>query len=168
MKPQPVECEFEADVLCAVLQSRWPEQAEPALREHAAHCHICADVATVSSAIAVEADQSRMAVEVPDAGRVWWVAQRRARSEAAKTAGRPITAVQVLAFSAAMGIIGACFGATSEWLQGSLKWFRGFLAGVDIKSSVLAGHELMIIGIIAVVLIVPFAIALATAKDSRS
>ena len=45
---RPIECEFEADVLAAVLQSRWPDRAEAPLREHAALCPICRDVARVA------------------------------------------------------------------------------------------------------------------------
>lgn len=165
MNTPVVECEFEADVLCAVMQSRWPERVDAELLEHAKSCAICQEVTLVSCALTEEAEQTLATAPVPDAGRVWFVAQMRARREAAKTAGRPITAIQVLAFSAAMGILGACFGATSEWLQNGLKWFRGFLGSVDLSSSVLAGHGLVIAGALALILVVPFAVAYAIGRD---
>lgn len=45
-----IECEFEADVLAAALQSRWPERVDTELRAHVSTCDICSDVATVAVA----------------------------------------------------------------------------------------------------------------------
>src|SRR5262249_53669066 len=101
-----VECEFEAETLAAVLQSRWPDRVEAQLRSHAVECAICADVAAVASAIEAEREEMRAAVIVPDSGRVWWMAQIRARREASETAGRPITAAQVIALACAVGLLG--------------------------------------------------------------
>ena len=39
------------------------------------------------------------AAVLPDSGRVWWKAQMRARREAVEAVGRPITAIQVVAFT---------------------------------------------------------------------
>ena len=102
---QPVECEFEAEVLSAVLQSRWPERADPALQAHVADCTICSDVAAGAGVIEDAREEMRAEVVVPDSGRVWWLARVRARQEAAKTAARPITATQMIA--------GAC--AVARW-----------------------------------------------------
>ncbi|MCU1328410.1 MAG: hypothetical protein JWN34_3780 [Bryobacterales bacterium] len=152
-----VECEFEADVLTAVLQSRWPERTDGSLRAHAATCPICSDVVAVAGAIHCEAEQTLPAGNIPDAGRVWWVAQMRARREAAKTAGRPITAVQVLAFSAAMGLLGACFGATSEWFQTVVR-----LAGsIDVHWQTVG----LFGGVAALVILIPFALVMAIGRD---
>src|SRR5437868_10405111 len=112
-----IECEFEADVLAAVLQSRWPEHVDAALREHVVHCEICSDVAVVAGAL----QEIPAPAALPNAGKVWWQAQLRARRESAAAAGRPITATQVLAFACAMGLMGACFGATSTWFQAGLR-----------------------------------------------
>ena len=68
---QPVECEFEAEVLSAVLQSRWPERADPALQAHVADCTICSDVAAVAGVIEDAREEMRAEVIVPDSGRVW-------------------------------------------------------------------------------------------------
>ena len=46
-----VECEFEADVLAAALQSRWPDQVDAELRAHVAQCPICSDVVTITCAV---------------------------------------------------------------------------------------------------------------------
>src|SRR5271157_3042876 len=119
----PIECELESEVLAAVLQNRWPEQVDASLREHVAACAICADVVAIAGAIDDAREEMRAHAVVPDSGRVWWLAQLRARREAAEAAGRPITAAQVIALAAVMGLLGACFGATSKWFQSSLGWF---------------------------------------------
>jgi hypothetical protein len=86
----PVACEFEAEVLAAALHGHWDNE----LRSHVANCAICADVATIGTAI----DASReTAPAIPDSGRVWWLAQHRARLEAAEAANRPMLAAQVIA-----------------------------------------------------------------------
>ena len=89
---------------------------------------ICAETALVAAAIDDSREQLRAAAVVPDAGRVWWLAQLRARREAIQTAGRPITLIQVVAFACATGLLGAClgacFGATSAWFQSALRWIQ--------------------------------------------
>lgn len=147
-----MECPFEADALFAAIHSKW----EPALREHVATCPVCADVAVVSRAIHQEME-TPLTVELPDAGRVWWMSQLRARREAARNAGRPITAIQVLAFSAAMGLLGACFGATSAWFQEAVKW----AGAIQLPWGMVA----LVGGLAALFLIVPFAIVAAIGRE---
>jgi hypothetical protein len=94
---QRVECEFEAEVLAAAIQSRWPDRVDASLRAHAEDCEICRDVAAIAGAIESAREDSRAHAHVPDAGRVWWLAQIRARREAARAAARPIEIVQIVA-----------------------------------------------------------------------
>jgi hypothetical protein len=157
----PVECEFEADVLAAVLQSRWPNGTDAALRSHVAGCAICSDVVAVAGMMDASREELRVAAQVPDSGRVWWVAQMRARREAARTAGRPITVAHVLAFACAMGLMGACFGATSEWFQGAL---RRLGEGFDLKQlltlagTVIAAHSGLALLVLGLIVAIPGAI----------
>ena len=140
-----IECEFEADVLAAVLQSRWPERVDGELRAHVPKCDVCSDVALIASAI----DGAREEAMVPEAGRIWWKSQLRARREAAAAAGRPITATQVMAFACAVGLIGACFGATSTW----------FVANVVVEHGALAGAMALML------LVVPAVVYFALGRD---
>ena len=166
---RPIECEFEADVLAAVLQSRWPDRAEAPLREHAALCPICRDVALVAAAIDGAREEDRPRVAVPDAGRVWWVAQMRARREAVRAAGRPITAVQVAALACAMGIVGACFGATSAWFQSALRRLgtaaEARLPLLASAASAIAAHGVLAIALVTLLLLLPAALCLAVWRD---
>jgi len=158
------ECVFESEVLAAVVQSRWPERVDPALRAHVAACEICADVAAIAGAMEECREETLVEVAVPDSGRVWWLAQMRARREAAKTAGRPITAVQVLTFACAMGLIGACFGATSTWFQSALRGM-GASAGFQDAVAVVAQHGALAVGMVALVLLVPAVVYLAIGRE---
>lgn len=152
------ECEFEAEVLAAVVQSRWPHHVDQELRQHASACAICSDVAKVAAAI--DSDQEQLRVEakaaVPDWSSVWWKAQLRARREAIKTAGRPITAVQVVAFGATVAVLGACFGATSAW-------FQQLLQSIPV-AALFADHAPLIIGTGVLMVLVP-ALCLALVRD---
>jgi hypothetical protein len=161
---KPIECELESEVLAAVLQNRWPEQVDARLREHVAACGICADVAAIAGAIDDAREEMRARAVVPDSGRVWWLAQMRARREATRAAGRPITAAQVIAFACAMGLLGACFGATSAWFQSALHRTASSLAVFKFQAlapfagAFVAEHGALLLGMAAMLLVVPAAI----------
>ncbi len=153
---KPVNCEFEAEVLAAVVEGRWPERVDAQLREHAAACRICAETALVTDAIEKARDESRAEAVLPDAGRVWWLAQLRARREALQAAERPITLVQVIAFACATGLLGvcfgACFGATSSWFQSALRWIQS-----QPVTGLVTGHILLASGVAALIVLIPAA-----------
>ncbi len=162
---KPVECEFEAEVLAATLQSRWPERVDADLRAHVAACAICSDVVSIAGAVDDAREEMRASAVVPDSGRVWWLAQLRARREAAEAAGRPITAVQVIAFACAVGLLGACFGATSTWFQAALGRMASSVAALPSATALLAGHGVLVLAVAAVLFVVPTAVYLATGRD---
>lgn len=159
-----LECEFEAEVLAAVLQGRWPERAGEELRAHANGCAICSDAAAVAAALEADREELRAEAVVPDAGRVWWRSQLRARREAAKLAGRPITAAQVLALASAAGLAGACFGATSAWFQAAVGRVAAELHSPAVQQLV-AEHGVAAIAGGALLLAVPAAVVLAILRD---
>jgi hypothetical protein len=168
---KPVECEFEADVLAAVVQSRWPGRVDAQLRQHVASCSICTDVAAVAGAFDGSLEAMRACAELPDASRVWWVAQLRARREAVAAAGRPITAVQLIAFACAVGLLGACVGATSTWFQSALKRIASNAASFDVgafltsTTTLLVEHGTLVLGLIAIVFLVPTVVYVALGRD---
>jgi hypothetical protein len=158
----PVECEFEADALAAVLQSRWPDGVDDDLRAHVARCAICSDVVAIGSAIDGAREDMHMRAVVPDSGRVWWLAQLRARREAAEAAGRPISAAQVVAFACAVGLLGACFGATSTWFQSALRWIA---SSIPSAAALFVQHGALVLAGALVLFVVPTAVLLALGKD---
>ena len=124
-----IECAHESDVLMMVTTGRWPERAPAELREHAAACDVCRDLALI--AVAIDAETvGPPAPSLPSAGTVWWRAQLRARQEAARAVVRPMTAAQALSMAALFGLAGAVFGATASWFQGAVRWFGGALGTV--------------------------------------
>jgi hypothetical protein len=163
----PFECEFESEVLAAVVQSRWPERTDPALRAHVSSCVICSDVALVAAAME-ESRETLPPPVVPDSGRVWWVAQMRARREGAKAAGRPITAAQVLAFALAMGLMGACFGATSLWFQNALQQMGSSFDWKELGAMAVAAmtaHAPLVALAVALVIAIPGIVYWVVARD---
>jgi len=161
---KPLDCKFESEVLAAVMEARWPERAEPELRAHVSSCAICAEVAAVGTALETERETLRTEAVVPDGGLVWWRAQMRARREAAKMAGRPITAAQVLALASAAGLAGACFGATSAWFQEALGRIAADVHALPVQQ-LLAEHGVAAAAAGAVLLLVPAAVVLAILRD---
>jgi hypothetical protein len=161
---KPVECQFEAEVLAAVLQSRWPEHVDAELRAHALTCEICSDVVAVAVALDESHETLRAAVVVPDSGRVWWLARLRARREAAEAASHAITATQVVALTCVVGLLGACFGATSIWFQSLVKAMVSGLAGVDLMA-LLAEHGALAAGMAIVLFGLPAAVYFVISRD---
>ncbi len=147
-----LDCEFEPEVLAAAVQGRWPDRVDAQLREHAASCAICAETALVAAAIDDSREDLRASAALPDAGRVWWLAQMRARREAIAAAGRPITLVQMIAFACATGLLGACIGATSPWFQSALRWIQS-----QPIMGLVTGHVLIAAGMAAAIVLIPAA-----------
>ena len=168
---KPAECEFESDALAAALESRWPGHVDGKLRAHVAACEICSEVVAVAGAIELDREAMRAQAVVPDSGRVWWLAQMRARREAAKSASRPITAAQVLSLACAVGLLGACFGATSTWFQAVLVSIGRGLAGFKFEGllpsviALLAEHGALALAGAALLLLVPAAVCFAMFRE---
>ncbi len=129
-----IECVREDDVLMMVSTGRWPEGAPTELRTHAEACQVCHELGLAAAGIVRETESSPVAGDsvrpLPSSGTVWWRAQLRARQEAARQVATPITAVQLFAFSALVGVAGAVFGATTEWFQRTLQSLGGAVGGV--------------------------------------
>jgi len=116
-------CEREQDVLDAIAADRWPDRLNDELSTHVAGCTICRDLAPVAHAFAEDGQTAFEQVRLPSAGLVWWRAEIRARQQAVRAAGRPITFVQV--------VTGACGIAVA---LGLLAWAGlGALLGMSTR-----------------------------------
>ena len=121
---KPVECPFESEVFSAVMQGFWPDRAGAELQGHAAQCSICSDVATVAAPILEAGETTCARVVLPPSGRVWWLAQLRARREAAESANRTID-LGVAAAMAGAAVAAWTLLPLQEWvasLAGKLGW----------------------------------------------
>jgi hypothetical protein len=144
-------CEFEAEVLAAALESR----LAPDLREHAGHCSICSEVASLVPTFALARQEAHARAAVPDASRIWWMAQLRARREAVTDASRPILATQIAALVWAIGLIVVCLGAALAWFQATRVWME----------SLLLTHGVLIALCAATVLVLPTVAYFAIGKE---
>jgi hypothetical protein len=159
----PVQCEFEPETLAAALQSRFPEHVEAELRAHVAGCAICSEIVAIASVI--EDAREEIQPLVPDSGRVWRMAQVRARREAAEAAGRPITAAQLVAFASAVGLLGACFGATSTRFQAALAAGFHAKAAIPAAMGLIVQYGPLVLAMAAVFFLVSTALYLALSRD---
>jgi hypothetical protein len=165
------ECEFEAEVLALALQGRWPDGAGDDLRAHASHCSICADVAVVAGAIEDARQESYTMAAPADSGRVWRLAQLRARLEAAEAANRPLTAALVLAFACALGVLAVCLRASAAWFGAARDRVMAAVSTLDpggwlAPATNLAGEHLALALLLAaVVCVIPAAAYLALGRD---
>ena len=163
---RPRECSHELDVLDAVSTGRWPSRVDADLRAHVATCAICADVVTVAAAF--EAEPATLPVDhhLPESGLIWWKAQLRAREDARRTAGRPITIAQAIAFASCLGIAGALFGATSAWFQAWIGQVKLLIATIPTPSlpsitlpasfaTTIAEHGILVATIVAFLVLAP-------------
>jgi hypothetical protein len=161
---RPVECGFETEALSAALQSRWPDRVDPELRAHAAECAICSDVLAVAASFDEAREDSRACgeMQIPPSGHVWHAAQLRARREAAARAMAPISVAQMIGFGCALGLAGACFGATSTWFQSVLAKALSSLSAPNMQAliALAAEHGFLIAGGVVATVLVPTAIYL--------
>jgi hypothetical protein len=153
-----VECEFEAEVLAMVLQARWPEGAGEPLRKHVRECGICADVVAIAGTIDLSRQELRASAVLPDPGTVWWRAQLRARREAAVSAGRPITGVQVLAVACALAVLVGYYRSASNWFAAAGKW-------VGALTTPLTDHLFLAVAALLLLLLLPAAVLLTVGRD---
>lgn len=163
-------CPREAEVLQAV-ECRSQRTIADELRLHISACPVCSDIAAVAAAF----DGARQALvetaQLPDAGSVWRQSKLRARQEAIRSAGRPITAAQLVSFGAAMALFGAYVGATSTSVQSALAWIQRqsptleSLAWITAVSGFVAERWLYFAVLACVVVLVPAAACWAISRD---
>ena len=108
---------------------------------------------------------------IPDSGRVWWLAQRRARLEAAELANRPMGVARSIALACIIALLGAYFGAVSAWVRAALGRITAGTGDLDIAARLasatrlLAEHGGLALGMAAVFLLVPAAVYLAIGRE---
>lgn len=149
------ECECEAEALAAVLEARWPLAVDSALREHVEQCPICSEAVSIAGTFTLARQDSHAAAELPDASLVFWMAQLRARREAAHDAARPILATQIAAFAWAIGLLFVSLGAAPTWFQSTRSWME----------SILLTHGVLIVLVAAFVVLLPTAAYFAMGEE---
>jgi len=158
----PIACPREQEIVDLVASGHWSDG--DGLRAHAADCAACAE--TLELARLLQADHKALCEKapVPSAGAVWWRATIRARAEAARTAGQPITLLQGIAAATALGLFVALAGAWWRSIAPGGVWFERAGDLVSRSAAVPAALSLSLLVVLAACLILaPLAVYLATA-----
>lgn len=106
-------CPHEADVLDLVAIDQWPQRADESLQAHVAGCPMCAEVASIATAVR-EWGNAEAIPRMPESTVVWHRAQLRARAEAARAAFRPLWLAQGFAVIALIVAL-VWMGPSSSW-----------------------------------------------------
>ena len=112
------QCDREQEVVDALRSGRWRGAWGEEIRQHAANCAVCAEVALAAELFQCEADRARNELGppgagLPSAGLVWWKAQLAARREAERRAAAPVEFVAHLAY--AVGAVAAVLLGVRHW-----------------------------------------------------
>lgn len=103
-------CRYETDVECAARTGNWTAELET----HVADCVRCGEIALVAGVLNREYRLAIMEGGAVDAGRIWWVAQLRARRMKIERATRPIALVGTVGLSCAGLAVAMVFVRVSE------------------------------------------------------
>lgn len=159
-----MNCERELEVVTALMDGRWPDGCEPALRAHAAACTACSELVQIAGAVREQHLATMQEAAVPPSGLVWWRAQRRSRQEALATVSRAITTVQAASVGIAVAIALTVIGFTRDTWQGWVAHASDYVAfgGLDFTPAV---DVLLLAGVATAVLLAPIVVWFAFARD---
>jgi hypothetical protein len=158
-------CPREQEIADLVVSGQCRDEGDDALRAHAAQCGACAE--TLELARLLQDDRKALSEEasVPSAGAVWWRATIRARAEAVRTAGQPITLLQGIAAATGIGLFAGLGGA----------WWRSIVLGgawVERASDLVLRSTLpatlavpLLLAVAACLVVAPLAVYFATADE---
>jgi hypothetical protein len=140
------ECPREPDVLDALASRRWPDR-DPEIAAHIDGCAVCADLVRVAAALRNGQELAWSDAAVPPGEVVWWRAQVRARTEAARAATRPIWIVQTLGAASALVVAGVLLVLGDTSLTSAAQWSSALVtawvsrvpAGLDVTGPVFRG-----------------------------
>lgn len=159
-----MNCERELDVVNALMDGRWPDGCEPALREHTAVCATCGELVQIAGSVRAQHLATMQRAAVPPSGLVWWRAQRRVRQEALATASQAITTVQAVSVGIGLVVALTFIGFTKEMWQGWIARLSDYAAfgAFDFTPAV---DVLLLVGVASAVLLTPLVLWFAVTKD---
>ena len=158
-------CPHEEEIVDLVVSGRWRDEGDDALGAHAARCGACAE--TLELARLLQDDRKALSEEasVPSAGAVWWRATIRARAEAVRTAGQPITLLQGIAAATAIGLFAGLAGAWWRSIVLDGAWVER-ASDLVLRSTLSATLALpLFLAVAACLVVAPLAVYLATADE---
>jgi hypothetical protein len=167
-----VDCPHETTVVNAVLTGAWPERSDDALVAHASGCETCREIASVAVLLREDVEHSRVDVQIPVAGQVWWRAAVRARLESTQAATRPMTWMHAITGAIVLGVFLAAVTAAWPRLSGLASSARvvatDLMPGPEVTAAIASSLRLSaLLGVIAAafMIIAPLAIYYALSDD---
>ncbi|TAM84286.1 MAG: hypothetical protein EPN47_02940 [Acidobacteria bacterium] len=113
-------CEYEARILETLSQGEALEALAEPLRSHVTGCPSCNEMISFYRLFQNDSQQLCAAVQLPNAGHVWWRARVAARRAAANRALRPILIAEKIAMAIGGGALIALLVFVAPWLAGQL------------------------------------------------
>jgi hypothetical protein len=159
-------CPREQEIVDLVVTGQWRDDGDDALRAHAAQCNACAETLELARLLQDERKALCEEAPVPSAGAVWWRATIRARAEAARTAGQPITLLQGIAAATALGLFAGLAGALWRSVVAGGAWFDRF-DDLVLRSAAAPTTLVLplLLALAACLIVAPLAVYLATADE---
>ena len=114
------QCQCEDQIVAALADGTWPDQASDALKAHVTGCSECQAVTAVAPLLRQEYVTADSEADLPSSGQVWWRARVRARAEAQRAAARPLFIAQAVAAASALGALAALISWYWPKIQASL------------------------------------------------
>ena len=168
-------CPHEQVVVNAVLAGRWPHGCDDSLVAHAQACEVCREVASVSMLLRDDLESSRIEVQVPAAGQVWWRAAVRARLESTHAATRPMTWMHAITAATVIGVFLAALTAVWPKIPAVFAMIRSISGDLwprpDVTTAIAGGlaqsATIGLVGLIAaaLLLLAPLAVYFALSDD---
>lgn len=165
-----VDCAREDELLEALQWGRWPETADPVLRQHVDGCASCADLLAVAAPLLSEHHALVREAQVPSSSIVWWRAQMRSKREAAVQAAQPITFVQGITFACLAGLLATALGLfvptfrhAFGWVTDAIGSWSALPLAIDPLASPIVLAAIAAIGLCAIVL--PIALYFTVRED---
>jgi hypothetical protein len=165
----PSVCPREQEIVDLVVSGCWADDGDSVLQAHAAQCDACAETLELASLLRDDWKLLCHEAPAPSAGAVWWRATIRARAEAVRTAGQPITLVQGIAAATAVGLFAGLAGSWWRSIGAGGAWFERAGDLVSRSAAIQGGLGLpLLLALAACLVIGPLAVYLATADESES
>lgn len=153
-----LSCPRETELLDALAHGQQPDED---LAAHLTSCAACTELHAVAGAIFDDASMAMREAPIPSSGGVWWRIERRVREEAALTATRTVSVVQIATVVAA--------AALAILLLGGLPAIAMWIGNLDLPLPAKSGSTFwtlpLIFGIATFLLLAPVAIYFAVTEE---
>ena len=127
-------CPLEEKIAGMLRENRWPQDADPAMRDHAGLCSRCGEILFAVEMLRGSRASSMMSAPCSSPGYLWWRAQLHQRSGVVEQITKPVVWAESLALTGMLCLV-AGFGF---WQRAKLLDLFGSLVGLSILAGLTA------------------------------